>query len=175
MTTSFFSGSFAARLDEKGRFVLPQIYRYQLIEEGKLEFFLALGISGHCLAIYKNECIQEIASQMQGKRYYARFQKFFTLFFSTLVPTTCDKAGRVMIPLNLRRVVGLEKEQDIFIVGALNKVEIWAGPLYESEISLMLSEGGGMAAFQAQMKEAFSDPNGENSLSPSLANIMECV
>ena len=46
MGTFFFSGSATARLDEKGRFVLPQSMRYGLIEDGELEFSLGLGLGG---------------------------------------------------------------------------------------------------------------------------------
>ena len=48
----FFSGSFGCKLDEKARFVLPQEMRYGLVENGELEFCLALGLGG-CLTIYK--------------------------------------------------------------------------------------------------------------------------
>jgi len=58
----FFSGSNAARLDEKGRFVLPQSMRYGLVEEGALEFSLGLGLGG-CLAIYRKSDIEKIVAR----------------------------------------------------------------------------------------------------------------
>ena len=53
MDSFFFSGSFDSKLDDKNRFVLPQAMRYGLVENGKLEFTVGLGLGG-CLAIYKH-------------------------------------------------------------------------------------------------------------------------
>src|SRR3990167_2566301 len=86
MAKSFFSGSYSAKLDEKNRFVLPQELRYQLVEDGKLEFTIALSMGG-CLAIYRKSDIREIVERFKKKQHIAKFQKFFTLFFSTLVET----------------------------------------------------------------------------------------
>ena len=53
----FFNGSTVGKLDEKNRFVIPQSIRYGLVEDGKLEFFIGLGLGG-CLAIYKKAEIE---------------------------------------------------------------------------------------------------------------------
>src|SRR5579864_2217284 len=97
MTGFFFSGSNYAKLDEKGPFVLPQAMRFGLVENGALEFSLALGLGG-CLAIYRKSDIEKIVQKFHDKQHIGKFQKFFTLFFSTLHQTTCDKVGRVTLP-----------------------------------------------------------------------------
>ena len=132
----FFSGSTAAKLDEKGRFVLPQAMRFGLIEEGELEFSLALGLGG-CLAIYRQSDIQRIVAKFQAKQHLGKYQKFFTLFFSTLHQTTCDKVGRVIIPSVLKKAVGIKNE--IVIAGVLNKIEIWPKEQYESQLDTLMS------------------------------------
>src|SRR5689334_13468904 len=105
----FFSGSTAAKLDEKGRFVLPQSMRYGLVENGELEFSLGLGLGG-CLAIYRKSDIEKIVAKFQPKQHLGRYQKFFTLFFSTLHQMGCDKIGRVLIPSVLKKAVGIKTE-----------------------------------------------------------------
>lgn len=132
----FFSGSHHAKLDEKGRFVLPQGMRFGLVEEGELEFSLALGLGG-CLAIYRQSDIQKIVAKFQAKQHMGKYQKFFTLFFSTLHQTTCDKIGRVIIPPILKKAVGVKTE--IVIAGVLNKIEIWPKERYENHLDAMLS------------------------------------
>lgn len=132
----FFSGSTSAKLDEKGRFVLPQQMRFGLIEEGVLEFSLALGLGG-CLAIYRQSDIQKIVEKFQAKQHLGKYQKFFTLFFSTLHQTTCDKVGRVLIPPTLKKAAGIEDE--IMIAGVLNKIEIWPKVRYDAQLQAMLS------------------------------------
>ncbi len=136
MAKFFFSGSTSAKLDEKGRFVLPQQMRFGLIEEGVLEFSLGLGLGG-CLAIYRQSDIQKIVAKFQSKQHLGKYQKFFTLFFSTLHQTTCDKVGRVIIPPTLKKAVGIKSE--IIIAGVLNKIEIWPEERYESQLKSVLS------------------------------------
>jgi MraZ protein len=131
----FFSGSTSAKLDEKGRFVLPQQMRFGLVEEGQLEFSLGLGLGG-CLAIYRQSDIQKIVQKFQAKQHLGKYQKFFTLFFSTLHQTTCDKIGRVIIPPTLKKAVGIKTE--IMVAGVLNKIEIWPKERYETQLDAVL-------------------------------------
>ena len=152
MKDSFFSGSYSAKLDEKNRFVLPQELRYQLVENGKLEFTIALSMGG-CLAIYRKSDIYEIVERFKKKQHIAKFQKFFTLFFSTLVEVTCDKVGRVMLPSVLKNGVGMK--QEIIIAGALNKIELWPKEVYEKDLAEFVG-GRGAEDLQMMMEEAFS-------------------
>ncbi|MDR2539703.1 MAG: hypothetical protein LBC45_03770 [Chlamydiales bacterium] len=131
----FFSGSTATKIDEKGRFVLPQGMRFGLVENGVLEFSLGLGLGG-CLAIYRQSDIQRIVAKFQEKSHIGKYQEFFTLFFSTLYQTTCDKIGRVHIPSILKKAVGIASE--IVIAGVLNKIEIWPKKEYERRLEAML-------------------------------------
>ena len=135
MAKFFFSGSISAKLDDKNRFVLPQEMRYGLVENGQLEFTLALGLGG-CLAIYRKSDIDKIVEKFQAKQHTAKFQKFFTLFFSTLYPTSCDKIGRVGLPAMLKNAVNIEKE--VVVAGVLNKIEIWPKDRYEANLRLLL-------------------------------------
>jgi MraZ protein len=149
----FFSGSTSAKLDEKGRFVLPQQMRFGLVEEGVLEFSLALGLGG-CLAIYRQSDIQKIVAKFQAKQHLGKYQKFFTLFFSTLYQTTCDKVGRVIIPPALKKAVGIKT--DITIAGVLNKIEIWPKERYESQLEAVLSGQDSEMNLAKMTEEAFA-------------------
>ena len=151
MSNQFFSGSYNAKLDEKSRFVLPQNLRYQLVEDGKLEFSIGLSMGG-CLAIYKTSEIEALVEKFKQRKHVAKFQKFFTLFFSSLVTTTCDKVGRVNLPASLQKSIGIEKE--LMITGAMDKIEIWPKEKYEKLFSI---ESMGTDAFDSLMEEAFGE------------------
>lgn len=138
MNRFFFSGSQTAKLDDKNRFVLPQQMRFGLVENGVLEFSLALGLGG-CLAIYRKSDIEKIVAKFQSKQHVAKYQKFFTLFFSTLHQMTCDKIGRVILPPMLKKAVGIKSE--IVIAGVLDKIEIWPKEVYEKDLDLLLKDG----------------------------------
>ena len=157
MSKGFFSGSYAAKLDEKSRFVLPQNLRYQLVENGELQFSIGLSMGG-CLAIYKQSEIEALVTKFQKRKHVAKFQKFFTLFFSTLVHTTCDKVGRVSLPTTLQKSIGIEKE--LMITGAMDKIEIWPKAKYEKLFSVESMEE---ESFDSMMEEAFGeDETAEN-------------
>lgn len=135
MSKFFFSGSNVAKLDAKNRFVLPQQMRFGLVEEGILEFTIALGLGG-CLAIYRRSDIEKIIERFQAKQHLAKYQKFFTLFFSTLHQTTCDSVGRVLLPSVLKQAADIKGE--IVVAGVLNKIEIWPKERYDAHLKAAL-------------------------------------
>lgn len=151
MKNFFFNGSTHSKLDDKNRFVLPQQMRYGLVENGELEFTIALGLGGS-LAIYKRSDIEKIVKKFQSKQHVAKYQKFFTLFFSTLHHATCDKLGRVVLPPVLKKAANIKSE--IVIAGVLNKIEIWPKEKYEYDLESFLD---GKDENLAQMtEEAFA-------------------
>lgn len=153
MSGFFFSGSTNAKLDEKGRFVLPQEMRYGLVEEGKCEFVVGLGLGG-CLAIYKKSVIEKIVEKFKRSQHAAKFQKFFTLFFSTLFPTECDKVGRISIPSNLRSAVGIGKE--IVVAGVMDKIELWPKEVYERQLRDLMEGKSAELSLAKMTEQAFA-------------------
>jgi MraZ protein len=155
----FFSGSVAAKLDEKKRFVLPHEMRYGLVENGELTFSIGLGLGG-CLAIYRQSDIRQIATKFKRKQYVGEYQQFFTLFFSTLHQTSCDKTGRVVLPTELKKAV--EIKQEIMIAGVLDKIEIWPREKYEMQLSGLLSGKNPECSLGQMVEKAFALLEEEN-------------
>jgi len=153
MDEFFFSGSHETKLDEKSRFVLPQAMRYGLVEDGKLEFAIGLGLGG-CLAIYRKSDIEKIVKKFRPKLHIGKFQKFFTIFFSTLHHTTCDKVGRVVIPPILKKAIGFDKE--MVVAGVLNKIELWPKEKYVSELESFLSGENPQELLKELLDESFA-------------------
>lgn len=128
--------------------------RYGLVEEGKLEFTIALGLGG-CLAIYKKSDIDEIVKKFQAKQHVAKFQKFFTMFFSTLHHTTCDSIGRVTIPAILKKAAKIDKE--IVVAGVLDKIELWPQDKYEEDLAKFFEESDAEESpLNDMMEDAFA-------------------
>jgi len=153
MDQFFFSGSATSKLDVKNRFVLPQQMRYGLVEEGRLEFFIGLGLGG-CLAIYRKSEIHKIVKKFQKKQHIAQFQKFFTLFFSTLHTSTCDKIGRIILPNHLKQALNIKKE--IVIAGVLNKIELWSKEAYDRNLSNLIQGKDTEIDLAKMTEEAFA-------------------
>ena len=165
MGTFFFSGSSVAKLDEKGRFVLPQSMRYGLVEDGKCEFVIGLGLGG-CLAIYRKALIDKIVAKFREKQHVAQYQKFFTLFFSTLHQTECDKIGRVMIPAQLKGAMNIKKE--IVVAGVMDKIELWPKEVYDENLRNFLDGKDSEMDLAKMAQEAFAllDEDEAKPLSP---------
>lgn len=153
MSGFFFSGSNHAKLDEKGRFVLPQEMRYGLVEDGKCEFVIGLGLGG-CLAIYRKSVIEKIVERFKKMQHVAKYQKFFTLFFSTLHPTECDKVGRVSLPATLKSAIGIQKE--IVVAGVMDKIELWPKEVYERNLRELLEGKSSDFNLAKMTEEAFA-------------------
>lgn len=172
MSTFFFSGSHVVKLDEKSRFVLPQSLRYGLIQDGKLEFTIGLGLGG-CLAIYRRSVIQKIVKRFQEKQHVAKYQPFFTMFFSTLHETTCDQIGRTGIPSLLREAVGIQKE--MVVAGVLNKIELWPKEVYDRNLQNLLQGHNKEMDLKKMMEEAFAllDEDAEEGQSKETAPLMK--
>lgn len=167
----FFSGSHTTKIDEKGRFVLPQEMRFGLVEEGKCEFTIGLGLGG-CLAIYRKSTIEQIVKKFQQNQHIAKFQKFFTLFFSTLFPTECDKIGRVMLPAALKAAIRIDKE--IVIAGVMDKIEIWPKEVYDANLAALLQGGEEGFSLEEMTKEAFALLHGEEkTVEESVETVMQ--
>jgi len=127
--------------------------RFGLVENGALEFTLALGLGG-CLAIYRKSDIEKIVEKFQSKQHLAKYQKFFTLFFSTLHQTTCDSVGRILLPPVLMKAVDIKGE--LVIAGVLNKIGIWPKEIYDAHLKAAL-EGKDQDYDLAKMtEEAFA-------------------
>jgi MraZ protein len=129
--------------------------RYGLVENGACQFVLGLGLGG-CMAVYPKSMIQAIADRFRKQQHIAQFQKFFTLFFSTLHQAECDKLGRVGIPATLRQAVGLKERDEIMIVGVLDKVEIWPKEVYDQNLRTMLEGKTPGMNLSKMIEEAFA-------------------
>lgn len=163
MNSFFFSGSTEAKLDGKNRFVLPQAMRFGLVENGVLEFSMALGLGG-CLSIFRQSEMEKIVAKFQAKQHVAKYQRFFTLFFSSLHKMSCDSIGRVVLPPMLKKMADIKGE--IVIAGVLNKIEIWSKEQYEKQMQELMGQKGPNSELAKMSEEAFALLEEENE--PSL-------
>ena len=142
--------------------------RYGLVEEGKCEFVLGLGLGG-CLTIYRKGLIDAIVAKFREKQHIAQYQKFFTLFFSTLHQMECDKVGRIMIPAQLKTAIGIKKE--VVVAGVMDKIELWPKEVYERNLRDLLEGKSADFNLAKMTEEAFALLNDvEPAAQPSSAN-----
>jgi MraZ protein len=121
-----FLGSYRHSLDAKGRVSLPAPFRHGSASEA----FVLIRVHDDALTLYPEEAWKERASQLQEmlKRRPDYRHQLLRLTGSAhrIVP---DGQGRILIPDRLRQEAHLENE--VLIVGALDKIEIWNPEWFE--------------------------------------------
>ena len=114
-----FLGTYAPRLDEKGRIILPAKYRDELA-------------GGLVMTRGQERCVY-VFSQREFEDQHTRIRQapvtskqardYLRLFLSGASDEVPDKQHRVTIPASLRDYAGLGR--DVTVIGAGNRAEIW--------------------------------------------------
>ena len=87
------------------------------------KFIITKGLDG-CLFVYDMEEWHKVEAKLAALPMSRKTARDFTRFlFGGACEGECDKQGRVLLPANLRRHAGLEK--DAVIVGVGSRAEIW--------------------------------------------------
>lgn len=112
-------GEYEHSIDTKGRIAMPAKLREGL--GGK--FIITKGLDG-CLFVYAMDEWQRVEQKLASLPMSRKTARDFTRFlFGGACEGECDKQGRVLLPANLRRYAGLEREA--VIVGVGSRAEIW--------------------------------------------------
>lgn len=114
-----FLGTFAPRLDDKGRLILPAKWRDELasglvITKGQERCLYVFGLAEFGAI---TERMREAPLSARASRDYAR------VFFASAHDEVPDKQGRVTVPPALREYAGLDR--DCTVIGANTRLEIW--------------------------------------------------
>jgi len=114
-----FLGTYAPKLDDKGRIILPAKF-WDELSSGVV---VTRG-QERCLYVFSQrefEALHEKIRQAPVSNKQAR--DFLRLFLSGANQETPDKQRRVTIPAGLREYAGLDRE--LTVIGAGNRAEIW--------------------------------------------------
>lgn len=118
---SFLTGEFRHALDDRGRVAVPARFRGRLAQGATLARWL-----DGCLAIFPAEAWAELAAKLQAlPTTNAAARQFGRFMSSGAAEVELDRQGRVLVPSYLRQYAGLEPGE-VVVVGALNRLEIWA-------------------------------------------------
>ncbi len=121
-----YNGQFTHGLDEKRRLQIPSRWRP---ESGEAQWFALLwpknGLQGHYLVVltpdsYNRTMAKLNAASMADEKAMGVI-RYFSRNSGELI---MDKAGRVVVPENLAKAAGIEKEA--VLVGMWERFEIWA-------------------------------------------------
>lgn len=114
-----FLGTYAPKLDEKGRVILPAKFRDELASG-----MVVTRGQERCLYVFSQREFESIHEKMRQAPVSSKQSRdFMRLFLSGANQEVPDKQNRVTIPANLRSYAGLDR--DLTVIGAGNRAEIW--------------------------------------------------
>jgi MraZ protein len=147
-----FLGRFEHSLDSKGRIVLPAKFR--------AHFETRLFLTEHldkCVALWTpEEFEEELTKKAQMQSLSRADRNRVRVWASGATEAEIDRSGRVAIPTWLRTYAGLEEGEEVLIMGAIERVELWRRVEWETRI-------------QPSEDEIANPPDGALIQAPSLA------
>ena len=129
MTT--FIGDITCKLDGKGRFLFPSVFKKQISSSVFDKFVIQKDIFENCLIIYPYIEWQKQVDLIRKKinPYNKEHSKFLRGFYKNTAEITLDSNNRILIPKRLLQIINIKKE--IVLVGLDSKIEIWDKDIYE--------------------------------------------
>ena len=118
-----FAGEYLCKLDEKGRFIVPSPMRERLETEGTGVVFLKG--PEQALWVYSTAEWDKVLERTRTKLDEDQSRLFMHFVVAEAGTSDVDKAGRILIPGKLRKLIPLDDEQEIILVGLYNHLEVW--------------------------------------------------
>ena len=127
-----FIGTYTAKVDDKGRLVLPAAVRRSMPVGGDMRFVIKKGIFDSCLEMSTYEAWAAEAEDTRAKldffkEEHVQFWREYMRGIEVVEPDA--KLGRISIPRNLLDAIGVTKE--VVFLGIGSKMEVWARESYE--------------------------------------------
>lgn len=118
-----FAGQYHCKLDEKGRFLIPTPLREQMESEGDRVIF----VKGQDLplAAYSVQEWEKVLARVKDTFDEDQSRLFMHFVVAEAASSEIDKTGRILIPGRLRKVIPLEDDLEIVVVGMFHRLEIW--------------------------------------------------
>jgi MraZ protein len=125
-----FLGSYQHQIDEKGRVSLPASFRREAADQR----FVLVQPYPPALALYPElewGQVEERLTDLMGRQADARL--YVLSVMANAVEVMPDAQGRILIPGRLKEAAGLTST--VLMVGAINKVELWAPEKFEAAVA----------------------------------------
>lgn len=137
-------GTYECKVDAKGRFMFPVAYKNQMGEAAKHGFVIKRSIFKKCLEIFPLQQWQD-ESRMVSKlnMFKKRNAEFVTKFMAGVKPVELDGTGRLLIPKDLLKYGGINKE--IVLTSVVNRIEVWDKMAYEGAVDYDADDFAGLA------------------------------
>lgn len=118
-----FIGEYEAKLDAKGRVILPSGLKRQIPNDAQDILVINRGLD-NCLTLFTKQSWElELAKLDKLSNFNPKHRKLKRLFQNGATILTIDKAGRVLIPKRLQQYAHIHSE--VVFSSFDNKIELW--------------------------------------------------
>ncbi len=117
------AGEYLCKLDEKGRFIVPSPIREQVEADGEAVMFLKG--PEQSLLLYSTKEWEKVLERTRNSLDEDQSRLFMHFVVSEAGSSDIDKTGRILIPGRLRKLVPVDEDQEIILVGLYHRMEIW--------------------------------------------------
>jgi MraZ protein len=126
---SSFKGRYCYSVDEKGRVALPAKLRVNLAASAKGIFVITRGFE-RCLYIYPQDEWNKLEQFVRSLSFLDAQHRFYArTLFERANDSKIDSQSRITLPTDLIKFAGIENE--VLILGVLDRIEIWSPSVYE--------------------------------------------
>lgn len=126
-------GTYECKSDAKGRLMLPNMLKKQLVSVLEGGFVLKRSVFQPCIELYPMQEWQLMMDKVNNlNRFVKKNNDFIRVFTAGVKIAELDVTGRLLIPKDLAIFAGIDK--DIVLSSAVNIVEIWDKGKYEVAI-----------------------------------------
>ncbi len=128
-------GTYECKMDAKGRLILPQALRKQLLSYGGGNFILKRSVFENALELYPESEWQGVFSEVNKlNRFVRENAQFIRSFTAGVKIIEIEESGRLLVSKDLKGYAGLKKE--LVLVSCGNMIEIWDKKSYEKAIDI---------------------------------------
>lgn len=136
-------GEFEAKLDDKGRVVIPVGLKKQLPKDAMGRMVVNRGFE-KCLTLYTR---RDWDTELEGLGHLNHFNKkhrmFIRQFSNGATEVQTDKSSRLLLPKKLVEYAEIEAETVFYAYG--NRIEIWSKKLYDEMMEVDADEFSDLA------------------------------
>lgn len=127
-------GSYEAKVDVKGRLLVPAPLKKQLEAGSDKGFVLKRSVFMSCLELYPMAEWDKLMKQMNSlNRFVKKNNDFIRRFTAGVRLIELDATGRLLIPKDLLVFSGIKKE--VVLSSSINIIELWDKDKYEQTIA----------------------------------------
>ena len=120
-----FIGTIEAKVDTKGRTIVPAVFRKVLQELGEERVVLRKDDFQPCLVIYPESTWSGLVDTMRSRlnRWDPQQQMMFRQFVADVEVQQPDSMGRILIPRRYQQMTGIERS--VKVIGMDDCIELW--------------------------------------------------